>query len=96
MINTLMNVIPIIATFFLIVCYFPQLYRTFKTKDVSSISLTFFLMLNIALTLLLVNSILLYTVNGNFGYVVTYLFNEGLAFCMLVLIFRYRNRSVSQ
>jgi uncharacterized protein with PQ loop repeat len=90
MIQTLMNVIPTVATVFLIICYFPQLYRTFKTKDVSSISLSFFAMLNIALTLLLVNSILLFTQNGNWGYVVTYVFNELLAFSMLVLILRYR------
>lgn len=92
MINTLMNIIPVIATFFLIVCYFPQLARTYKTKDVSSISLSFFVMLNIALTLLLVNSILLFTQNGNWGYVVTYIFNESLAFLMLLMILKYRKK----
>jgi uncharacterized protein with PQ loop repeat len=92
MIHTLMNVIPTVATVFLIICYFPQLYMTWKTKDVSTISLSFFAMLNIALTLLLINSILLFTQNGNWGYVVTYIFNEGLAFAMLVLILKYRKK----
>lgn len=94
MIATLMNIIPMVATFFLIFCYLPQLVFTFRTKDVSSISLSFFVMLNIALTLLLINSILLFTQNGNFGYVVTYIFNEGLAFAMLVMIIKYRGNGV--
>jgi len=92
MVNILLNVIPILATIFLVICYFPQIHKTWKTKDVSGISLSFFVMLNIALTLLLINSILLYTTNGNFGYVITYIFNEGLAFVMLVFILKYRQK----
>lgn len=92
MIEILLNIIPIFATVFLIICYIPQVIHTYKTKEVSDISLSFFVMLNIALTLLLINSILLFTQNGNFGYVVTYLFNEGLAFVMLVMILKYRKK----
>lgn len=92
MIETLINIIPVVATFFLIVCYFPQLIQTYTTKDVSSISLSFFVMLNIALTLLLINSILLYIQSGSWGYIVTYIFNEGLAFLMLVMILKYRKK----
>jgi uncharacterized protein with PQ loop repeat len=92
MIDTLMNIIPTIATFFLIFCYLPQLIKTYRTKDVSSISLPFFIMLNIALTLLLINSILLFSQNGNWGYVVTYIFNEGLAAVMLIMILKYRKK----
>lgn len=92
MIETLLNIIPIVATAFLVICYIPQVVHTFKTKEVEDISLLFFVMLNIALTLLLINSILLYTQNGNFGYVVTYIFNEGLAFTMLVMILKYRKK----
>ena len=92
MIEILLNVIPMIATVFLIICYLPQLVHTIKTKEVGDISLSFFVMLNIALTLLLINSILLFTQNGNFGYVVTYIFNEGLALAMLILILKYRKK----
>lgn len=92
MIPTLLNIIPILATFFLIACYFPQLKKTWQTKEVGDISLAFFVQLNIALTLLLINSILLWTQNGNFGYVVTYIFNEGLAFVMLIMILKYRKK----
>lgn len=92
MIEILLNIIPVIATVFLVICYIPQVVHTFKTKEVEDISLLFFVMLNIALTLLLINSILLYTQNGNFGYVVTYIFNEGLAFTMLVMILKYRKK----
>lgn len=92
MITHLLNIIPILATFFLVVCYLPQLVHTLKTKEVKDISLPFFAMLNVALTLLLINSILLFTQNGNFGYVVTYVFNEGFALWMLILIIKYRKK----
>lgn len=92
MIDTLLNIVPLIATFFLISCYLPQLVHTVKTKEVESISLGFFVQLNIALFLLLLNSALLWTQNGNFGYVVMYIFNWGLAFTMLLLILKYRRR----
>lgn len=88
--STLMNVLPIIATIFMVACYVPQVIQTFKTKDVSSISLPFFAMLNISLTLLLINSIVLFTDNGNFGYVLSYICNEGLALTMLIMILKYR------
>ena len=90
MIEHLLNIVPMVATVFLVICYVPQIIRTYKTKDVSSISLSFFVLLNIALSLLLLNSILLFTQNGNFGYVVAYIFNEGLAFIMLIMILKYR------
>lgn len=92
MIDTLMNILPIISTFFMVACYVPQVVHTYRTKDVSSISLTFFSLLNIALTLLLVNSILLFTRNGNFGYVCSYICNEGLALTMLIMILKYRKK----
>ena len=92
MIDILLNVVPLLATVFLVICYLPQIIHTVKTKEVEDISLSFFVMLNIALTLLLINSILLFTQNGNFGYVVTYIFNEGLALTMLILILKYRKK----
>lgn len=92
MIDILLNIIPMIATIFLVICYLPQIFLTFKSKNVDDISLSFFVMLNIALSLLLINSILLFTQNGNFGYVVTYIFNEGFAAVMLVLILKYRKK----
>lgn len=91
-ISFLLNIIPLVATIFLVICYVPQVIKTFRTKDVESLSLSFFVLLNIALSLLLVNSILLYTQNGNFGYVVSYVFNEGLAFIMMVMILKYRKK----
>lgn len=92
MINTLLNVIPLIATIFMTLCYIPQIVQTLKTKDVTGISLTFYILLNISLTLLLINSYLLFLTNGNFGYVISYIINEGLALIMLVLVLKYRKK----
>lgn len=92
MIPFLLNMLPIVATVFLISCYLPQIKQTYETKNVEGINLWFFVQLNIALTLLLANSILLFTQNGNFGYVVTYVFNEVLALVMLIFILKYRKK----
>lgn len=86
----LMNWIPIVATIFMAYCYVPQIIQTIKTKKVRDLNLPFWINLNIALTLLLTNSILLFTQNGNFGYVVSYIVNEGCALIMLILILKYR------
>ena len=87
---SLMNWIPIVATIFMAYCYVPQIIQTIKTKKVRDLNLPFWINLNIALTLLLTNSILLFTQNGNFGYVVSYIVNEGCALIMLILILKYR------
>jgi uncharacterized protein with PQ loop repeat len=89
----LINIIPIIATVFMTYCYLPQITQTLRTKNVEGQNLQFWAVLNIALTLLLINSVLLLLVlNGSFGYMVGYIFNEGLALTMLILVKKYRNK----
>lgn len=88
----LMNILPTLSIFPMGYCYLPQLWQTIKTKSVDDISLQFFGFLNVALTLLLTNSILLYTQNGNWGYVISYIVNEGFALWMLILILLYRKK----
>lgn len=90
--NILLNTLPLIATVFMTLCYIPQIVQTFKTKDVTGISLSFYVLLNISLVLLLVNSYLLFLSNGNFGYVISYIINEALALLMLILVLKYRKK----
>jgi uncharacterized protein with PQ loop repeat len=87
------NGIASLATFFLVIAYIPQVVRTYKTKEVEGISLQFWVLINVALTLLLVNAIVVYIKYGTYGYLITETFNEGLAFVMLVMVLKYRKKS---
>ena len=86
----LLDYLPIAASVFLTVCYLPQIIKTYRTKDVSGISLPFWMFLNVALSLMLVNSIVIFIEFGTWGYMVTEIINESLAFIMLVMVLRYR------
>lgn len=90
--TVVLDILPLLATIFLTICYLPQLIKTYKTKDVSSMSLPFWIMLNIALSLLLANSVILAFLYGSWGYMVSYIFNEGLAFLMLLMVVKYRKK----
>lgn len=92
MLNFLLNLLPSLAGIILGICYVPQIVRTLKTKDVTGMSLGFWAILNVALTLLVINAIVVYIQFGTWGYMVTEFFNEALAFVMLVLVLKYRKR----
>lgn len=86
------NYIATIATVFLICCYIPQIKKTYQTKDVSSFSLSFFVMLNIALLCLVINALSLFVADGTWGYLLAESFNITLAFTLLVMILKYRKK----
>ena len=87
----LLDYLPVLSTVFLTICYIPQIVRTYRTKDVSSISLSFWVFLNLALTCLLINAAVMYVKFGTWGYLVTEIINEGMALIMLIMVIKYRN-----
>ena len=88
----LLNILPTIATVFLVVAYVPQVVQTFKTKNVEGISLSFWVLINLALTFMLINATKIFFMTGAWGYMVTEIFNEGLALVMLIMVIKYRNK----
>lgn len=90
MINFLLNLLPTIAGILLGICYIPQIVKTYKTKDVESMSTAFWIILNFALSFLVVNAFVVYATSGVWGYLVTETFNEGLAFVTLLMVLKYR------
>lgn len=88
----LLNILPSIATVFLVAAYIPQVVKTYRTKDVSGVSLPFWVFINIALSAMLINAITIFIKFGTWGYMVTEIFNEGLAFVMLVMMLKYRTK----
>jgi uncharacterized protein with PQ loop repeat len=90
--KVLLDVLPVGATVFLTICYLPQIYRTYKTKNVESMSISFWVMLNIALTLLLTNAYAIWGLFGTYGYLVTEILNEGLALITLGQVLYYKSK----
>lgn len=90
--NFLLNGIASVATFFLVFAYIPQMVRTYRTKDVTGISLQFWIIMNAALTLMLINSVVIFIAHGTWGYMVTEAFNEGMAAIILGMVLKYRNK----
>jgi uncharacterized protein with PQ loop repeat len=94
MIQFLLNILPTIAGILLGVCYIPQIMKTYKTKDVSSMSLSFWIILNCALLCLVVNAEVVFLTKGVWGLIATEVFNEGLALVMLIMVLKYRKKKV--
>lgn len=88
----LLNHIATIAGVLLGICYIPQIVKTYKTKNVDGMSVSFWAILNLALICLVINSIVVFQVTGAWGYMVTEIFNEGLAFVMLLMVIKYRKK----
>jgi uncharacterized protein with PQ loop repeat len=85
----LMELLPILATIFLTICYLPQIIKIHKTKDVSSQSLWFWILLCIALSLMFTNAFMIYEAFGTYGYLVTETINLGLALTVLGQVIKY-------
>lgn len=88
----LLDYLPVLSTLFLTACYTPQVLMTYRTKDVKSISLMFWVLLNIALTCLLINAAVVFIKFGTYGYLVAEIINEGFALVMLIMVIKYKRR----
>lgn len=92
LLDFLLNYLATIAGVILGICYIPQIVHTVKTKNVEGLSLSFWLILNVAIFLLFVNAVTIFIQFGTWGYMLTEFFNLALAFVMLVLVLKYRKK----
>lgn len=90
--NFLLNLLPSIAGILLGICYIPQIIKTYKTKNVEGMSVSFWAILNVALLCLVANAFVVYQKTHVWGYLVTECFNEGLALVMLIMVIKYRKK----
>lgn len=88
----LLELIPILATIFLSICYVPQIYKLHKTKNAESQSLLFWILLSISLSLLWTNAFMIFNKFGTYGYLITETFNLGLALVVLVQVVKYKKK----
>lgn len=91
--NFVVNYVPLIAGILLAVCYTPQLLRTYRTKDVSSFSLTFWVILDVALFCFVINALSLIALgSGSYGYLIAELLNLSMSMAMTIMILKYREK----
>lgn len=90
--NFLLNLLPSLAGVVLAFCYIPQIRTTLRTKDVTGIDLRFWVILDLALFMLFLNSIVVFVKFGTWGYMLTEAFNLGLALVMTTLVLKYRKK----
>lgn len=92
MTTLLLTIAPLISAVAITVSYLPQLKLTFKTKNVTGQSVTFWVLLNIALLGLFLQQLglILYTGNTNLTGLITQGLNLLCSSVMLVMVCRYR------
>lgn len=88
----LLNVLPQIGTLLIGAMYIPQIIKIHKTKNVSSMALSFWVMLVLALAVLTVNATVIFILFGTFGFLITEIINLSLAVVVLTQILMYRKR----
>jgi hypothetical protein len=76
----------------LIIFYIIQISKTIKTKSVEGVSMLGWACLNLALLFMTINALTIYVLYGTYGFLVTELFNVGLAFIEFLLILKYRKK----
>lgn len=77
------NIGPHLATIFITLTYIPQIIKTYKTKNVDGISLWFWILLNLFLVCMWLNSLFSWRDHGNFGFFLT----ESINFILAIVIF---------
>ena len=84
------NIINTIGAIFLIASYVPQIRMLLKTKDSANISPKFWVILNIGMTGLLINMIIV----GVGAFIIgTQIINIALAVWVLILVLKYKKRA---
>lgn len=92
----LLNVLPQIGTILIGLMYVPQIIKTHKSKDVTGMSLAFWIMLVVALSVLTLNASVIFVVHGTFGYLITEVVNLALAIVVLIQVIKYKDNGVEE
>lgn len=91
--NFVVNVVPTIAGILLAICYTPQLIKTYRTKNVESFSLRFWMILDVALACFVINALSLLALgSGSYGYLFAEVLNLSMSMAMTIMIIKYKER----
>ena len=88
----LLNNVSILIGVLLGITYLPQILQLHKTQSIDGISIDFWIILNVALTLSLINSVAVLVQTGVWGYLFIEVINEGLALYVLIQVLRISRR----
>lgn len=91
-------VAPLIASIVIVPAYLPQAIKTQKLKDVSGISIWFWILINIFLLCMWTNSLASYIYDGRLGYFITESLNWAFAIWVLgqVVVFGRKDRKAKK
>ena len=89
----LMNILPTFAAPLLLAGYIPQIIKTYKTKDVTGISKSFWVMLSTALACVLIAQITAFVTVGTWGLMVKEIINFIPAFAMMIMVLKYGGKN---
>ena len=78
----------IVGSFLLVVCAFPQFIKTFKTKEVDDLSLSFFIIWFFGCLMMLIYTFFLPVVR--YPLFLDYIVSSIVSCGMIILIFKYR------
>lgn len=91
-------VAPIVASCVIVPAYLPQAIKTQRLKDVSGISIWFWILINIFLLCMWLNSLGAWIYDGRLGYFITETLNWSFAIWVLgqVIIFGKKDRKTKK
>lgn len=88
------KVAPTMATILITIAYLPQIIKIKKTRSVKDISLGFWIMINLFLVNMWVNSIAVLMTTDRLGYFITESINFALALVVLIQIIFYSRKGI--
>ena len=83
MTDFLLNNISIVIGILLAITYIPQIAKRHRTRSIEGVSLLFWIVLSFTLSLALINSLVVFTSTGVWGYMFIEIINVSLALVVL-------------
>ena len=83
MTDFLLNNISIVIGILLAITYIPQIAKLHRTRSIEGVSLLFWIVLSFTLSLALINSLVVFTSTGVWGYMFIEIINVSLALVVL-------------
>lgn len=87
-----LSLIPTVVGVLYFIMYFPQIRMTYRTKDASTQSTSFWAILVVALSLKTVNAVVTLIMTGEPGYLAMEIVNLTLAGVVLTLVIKYKKK----
>lgn len=88
----ILEYLPLVATLLVMACYVPQIRKIQKEKEVAvkGMAWGYWVMINMALVLMLINSVAMFIKYGTYGYMIKEIFDVALCSTVLILMVKHK------